>query len=224
VSRDDEAAERTGGSPETTPPGAAPTGGIAALEEPRTLRPGSAVAVGASGGVVGLVLLYLGLTSSPRSWTLVSTVVLALVLVWLFVVRPCAVVHAAGVRLVNPLRVVDLTWPAIDEIRSKWALELLHEGRKYTAWGIPADPGRPKYGRSMLTLGASKVLGRDAQPEAPRRPKIEAQTVAAEIEALVAEDRQAGSTPRVASQAWDPVSVGLLLAGVAFFVIGAFVV
>ena len=65
---------------------------------------------------------------------------LALVLVWLFVVRPCAVIHAEGIRLVNPLRVVDVTWPAITEVRSRWALELVVEGRRYTAWGFPPIP------------------------------------------------------------------------------------
>jgi hypothetical protein len=197
----------------------------AALRDARTLRPGSSVAVGVIGAVAGIGLLVPGLLAEPRSWTLISSVALALVLLWLFVVRPCVVIHAEGIRLVNPLRVVDATWPAISEVRSRWALELVAEGRRYTAWGVPADPGRPRYGRGMLTVGANKVRGKGTTEE-PTRSKVEAQVVAAEVEARMSADRRRkdGRTPRIAHQVWDPAAVGLLLAAVAFFVIGTFVV
>ncbi|KRB42835.1 MULTISPECIES: PH domain-containing protein [unclassified Terrabacter] len=196
-----------------------------ALRDARTLRPGSSIVVGVVGGVAGLALLVLAALTEPRSWTLISTVVLALALLWLFVVRPCVVIHAEGIRLVNPLRVVDVTWPAIAEVRSRWALEIVAEGRRYTAWGVPADPGRPRYGRGMLTVGANKVRGKGTTEE-PTKSKVEAQAVAAEVEARMSADRKRkdGRTPRIAHQAWDPVSVGLLLAAAAFFVIGTFVV
>ncbi len=224
MSRDDEApdAARPGGDAEATPRGLEP------LRDARTLRPGSSIAVGIVGFVCGLALLVPALLMPPRSWTLISSVGLVFVLLWLFVVRPSAVIHAEGVRLVNPMRVVDVTWPAIDEVRSRWALELICGGRKFTAWGVPSDPGRPKYGRQAFAIGANRVRGPGAPAADPRpkRPKIEAQTVAAEIEARREEDRRRkdGRTPRIAVQSWDPVSVGLLLAGVAFFVIGTFVV
>lgn len=200
-------------------------GGRTGFRDARTLRPGSSIAVGVVGAVSGLALLVPGLLTPPRSWTLVSTVVLALVLLWLFVVRPCVVIHAEGIRLVNPLRVVDVTWPVISEVRSRWALELTAGGRRYTAWGVPADPGRPRYGRGMLSVGANKVRGQTV-PVAPPKPKVEAQMVAAEVEERMAADRKRkdGRTPRIAHQAWDPVSVGLLLAATAFFVVGTFVV
>lgn len=195
------------------------------LRDGRTLRPRSSVVVGILGGLAGLALLVPGLLTEPRSWTLISTVVLALVLLWLFVVRPCAVIHAEGIRLVNPLRVVDVTWPVITEVRSRWALELVVEGRRYTAWGVPADPGRPRYGRGLLTVGANKVRGKGTT-EAPATAKVEAQAVAAEVEERIGADRRRkdGRTPRIAHQTWDPVAVGLLLAATAFFVIGTFVV
>ena len=210
-------------------PPASPDAGAAGerkgLREARTLRPGSSVAIGVVAALAGLGLLVSGLLDSPRSWALVSSVVLALVLLWLFVVKPCVVIHAEGVRLVNPLRVVDLTWPVITEVRSRWALELVAEGRRYTAWGVPADPGRPRYGRSLLTVGSNKVRGKGTS-ELPTKSKIEAQVVAAEVEDRIAADRRRkdGRTPRIATRAWDPLSVGLLLAGAAFFVIGTFLV
>ena len=201
----------------------------------RTLRPGSSIAVGAVAAVAALSLVLPSLLTSPRSWPLISGATLALVLVWLFVVRPCAVIHDEGLRLVNPLRVVDITWPTITEVRSRWTLVVVAAGTAYTAWGVPADPGRPKYGRSLLTIPANRVArasgltgtGATASDEPePKRPKVEAQVVAAEVEARVAADRRRkdGRTPRIAHQAWDPVSVGLLAAGIAFAVIGIFVV
>jgi hypothetical protein len=200
----------------------------------RTLRPGSSIAVGSIGAVAGLALLVPALLTTPRSWALVSAVTLALVLLWLFVVRPAAVIHDEGIRLVNPLRVVDVTWPTITEVRSKWALELVAEGRKYTAWGVPADPGRPKYGRSLLTVPANRMakagslaasVGARSADQPAKRQKVEAQVVAAEVEARIEADRRrkGDPTPRIAHQSWDPVSVGLLAAALAFFVLGVFV-
>lgn len=190
----------------------------------QTLRPGSAIAVGVIAGLCGFALLVPALLTPPRSWSLVSGVLLVLVLVWLFVVHPCVVVHSEGLRIVNPLRRVELTWPAITEVRSRWSLELVADGTRYTAWGVPADPGRPRYGRGMLSLGANQVRGRGTT-ELPTKSKVQAQLVAAEVERLIAADRKRkdGRTPRIATQAWDPVSVGLLLAAIAFFVIATFV-
>ncbi|NUR16898.1 MAG: PH domain-containing protein [Dermatophilaceae bacterium] len=203
------------------PEGATPGAGD---REAQTLRPGSSIAVGVIAGLCGLALLVPALLTPPRSWSLVSVVLLVLVLVWLFVVHPCVVVHAEGLRLVNPLRTVELTWPAITEVRSRWSLELVADGTRYTAWGVPADPGRPRYGRGMLNLGANQVRGRGST-ELPTRSKVQAQLVAAEVEQLIAADRKRkdGRTPRIATQAWDPVSVGLLLAATVFFVIATFV-
>ena len=50
--------------------------------------------------------------------------------------------------------------------------------------------------------------------------------VAAEVEERIGADRRRkdGRTPRIAHQTWDPVAVGLLLAAIAFFVLGTFVV
>ena len=67
--------------------------------------------------------------------------------------------------------------------------------------------------------------GGPADDEPVKRPKVEAQAVAAEVEARIAADRKrkGDKTPRIAHQSWDPVSVGLLLPALAFFVIGVFV-
>jgi hypothetical protein len=201
--------------------------GSAGLRNSRTLRPGSAIGVGVVGGLAGLALLVPALLSRERSWVLISSVVLALVLVWLFVVRPCAVLHDEGVRIVNPLRTIDITWPMIEDIKSKWALELFSGGKKYTAWGIPADPGRPRYGRGIFLVGSNRVgLGKTVPQADQKRPKVEAQTVATEIEDRITADRRRkdGKTPRLVARTWEPAPVGLLLGALAFWLIGTFVI
>jgi hypothetical protein len=191
----------------------------------KALRPGSATVVGVVCVVASLLLLVPALRRPGANLVLIASVVLALVLVWLFVVRPCARLGREGITLVNPLRTVELTWPVITEVRSKWALELVADGRRFTAWGVPADPKRPKYGRDLLLMGTNRVrggtpAGQAAGAASPRR-KVEAQTVAAEVEARMAADRRRkdGRTARIAEQSWDPVAVGVLAAAVAFLVV-----
>ncbi|MDC5698511.1 PH domain-containing protein [Intrasporangium calvum] len=188
-----------------------------------TLRPGSSIAIGAFGAVAGLALLLPALRGPDRDWVVISSIVLALVLLWLFVVRPCAQLGPDGIRLVNPLRVVDLTWPVIEEVRSRWALELVSAGRRYTAWGVPADPGRPRHGRSTVAPPEG-WSGSGSAPSAGRRPKAEAQTVAEEIERRIAADRcrpAAARTgaPRTDVQSWDAPAVAMLVGAAAFFVV-----
>jgi Bacterial PH domain len=59
---------------------------------------------------------------------------------WALFWRPEVVVQDSGVRLVNPLRTVDLAWPAILAVDTKWALTLITSYGRFTAWAAPA-PG-----------------------------------------------------------------------------------
>lgn len=193
----------------------------------RRLRPGSAVAVGLVGLAAGLALLVPAVLADPRPWPVIGSVLFGLVLLWLFVVRPSAVIAEEGVRFVNPLRTVDITWSAVTEVRSRWTLQIATAEGRYTAWGIPADPKRPRHGHRLLTLGADRVLATSRAPQEPaRRPKVEAQTVAVEIEARVAAERQRSGDrgPIVVRQAWDRAAVALLVAGAGSFVVTVFFV
>jgi hypothetical protein len=187
----------------------------------QTLRPGSAIAAGVLGLLSGLALALPSLFSRDPSWVLISGVTLGLVLLWLYVVRPCVKLHDEGVRIVNPLHTIDVTWPMITEVRSRWTLEVFAGDQKFPAWGVPADPKRPRYGRGVFSLGANKILAGQGGEQPVQKAKVEAQTVASEIEARVEADkrRKDGRTPRIAQQVWDPAPVGLLIASVAFFAI-----
>ena len=59
---------------------------------------------------------------------------------WAVFWRPAVAVDDSGVRVVNVLRTIDLPWPSILAIDTKWALTLITAYGRYTAWAAPA-PG-----------------------------------------------------------------------------------
>ncbi|NLE71986.1 MAG: PH domain-containing protein [Actinomycetales bacterium] len=58
--------------------------------------------------------------------------------VWALYGRPAVVVSDGGVELVNVLRTVELPWPAIERIDTKYALTLYTPYGAYAAWAAPA--------------------------------------------------------------------------------------
>lgn len=60
---------------------------------------------------------------------------------WALYWRPKVVVNAGGVRVVNVFRTIDIPWPAIQEIETKWALTISTAFGNVRAWAAPA-PGR----------------------------------------------------------------------------------
>ncbi|MDT0165267.1 PH domain-containing protein [Actinotalea sp. AC32] len=64
--------------------------------------------------------------------------VLPAVLVWAVYERPAVVVSDAGVEVRNVLRTIDLPWPAIERIDTKYALTLHTAFGTYSAWAAPA--------------------------------------------------------------------------------------
>ena len=61
--------------------------------------------------------------------------------VWAAYWRPEVAVDPAGVHVVNVLRTIDLPWPAIQRIDTKWALTLYTAYGKFVAWAAPAPGG-----------------------------------------------------------------------------------
>lgn len=74
-------------------------------------------------------------------WTVGPWMALVALAVWAAYWRPEVRVDDAGVHLVNVLRSIDLPWPAIQRIDTKWALTLITAYGKYTAWAAPAPGG-----------------------------------------------------------------------------------
>jgi Bacterial PH domain len=84
---------------------------------------------------------------------------------WATFWRPCVEVSDGGVRLVNVTRTIDVPWPAITGIETRWALTLITAYGKFTAWAAPA-PGRGAM-RKATRVDPDVVLGRAAGAHAP---------------------------------------------------------
>ena len=94
---------------------------------------------------------------------------------WATFWRPCVEVSDGGVRLVNVTRTIDVPWPAITGIETRWALTLLTAYGKFTAWAAPA-PGRGPMRKatrvdaepcSGVPVGADVGAAPDDQPGGP---------------------------------------------------------
>jgi len=65
-------------------------------------------------------------------------ILLPTLLVWALFGRPAVVVHAGGVDLRNVTRTIELPWPSIRMIDTKYALTLHTDYGTYAAWAAPA--------------------------------------------------------------------------------------
>jgi hypothetical protein len=107
---------------------------------------------------------------------------------WATFWRPRVEVTDGGVRLVNVTRTIDIPWPAIAGIETRWALTLRTAYGKFTAWAAPA-PGRGPMRRAVRVdpdlLGRAVRVGSETHPELTVGPAGEAaEMVQAHWEAL----------------------------------------
>jgi hypothetical protein len=79
---------------------------------------------------------------------------------WAAFWRPRVEVTDGGVRIVNVTRTIDVPWPAISGIETRWALTLVTAYGKFTAWAAPA-PGRAAM-RKATRVDPNQLLGRAA--------------------------------------------------------------
>lgn len=61
---------------------------------------------------------------------------------WAAFWQPRVVVSDAGVRVVNVTRTIDVPWPALQHIETRFALTLVTAYGKFTAWAAPAPSAR----------------------------------------------------------------------------------
>ncbi len=94
-------------------------------------------------GLLGIVALVVVLINDGLRAGLLFLPWDALVvgLVWATYYRPEVAVDDGGVHVVNVLRTIDLPWPSIQRIDTKWALTLYTAYGKVTAWAAPAPGG-----------------------------------------------------------------------------------
>ena len=81
---------------------------------------------------------------------------------WAALWRPRVEVSDGGVRIVNVTRTIDLPWPAIEGVETRWALTLVTAYGKFTAWAAPAagrGPARRAARSDVRVLGRSLGTG-----------------------------------------------------------------
>jgi len=98
-----------------------------------------------------------------QALTVLPWLLLAAGLVWVVFWNPRVVVDDGGVQVVNPLRTIDVPWPAIRSVDTKWALTLITAYGTFTAWAAPAPGGLSTARRIARTDGqAIPSSARDA--------------------------------------------------------------
>ena len=131
-------------------------------------------------GVVAAIALF-GIVSLATQSGPVATLrygpglVLLATLVWAAYWQPSVQVSAAGVTLRNVLRTVELPWPAIQRVDTRYALTLVTAYGTYSAWAAPA-PGSSRSreasaadlrGLPESTYGAGKSVRPGDLPTSP---------------------------------------------------------
>ncbi|AGW41911.1 hypothetical protein O159_18900 [Leifsonia xyli subsp. cynodontis DSM 46306] len=114
--------------------------------------------------------LAVGLLVSLRDARLLFLVPCGLfaLLAWAALWRPRLTVSDDGLELVNVTRTVEIPWPALINVETKYALTLFTPGRKFPVWAAPA-PGTG----STLRATRRETTGRMGRPnveDSVRRP------------------------------------------------------
>lgn len=96
------------------------------------------VAVWVCCGVGAVVAAFYGLDQLAQT---LPWLALASGAVWALYWRPRVIVDDGSVHLVNVFRTIDVPWPAIQAVDTKWALTLVTGYGRFTAWAAPAPGG-----------------------------------------------------------------------------------
>jgi hypothetical protein len=86
---------------------------------------------------------------------------------WALFWRPAVIVDDSGVHVVNPLRTIDVPWPAIQDVDTRFALVLVTAYGRVTAWAAPAPGAREVLRASTVD---TKHLPRSTVKEGGIRP------------------------------------------------------
>jgi hypothetical protein len=92
------------------------------------------------GTICGGVLVALVIADPTSALRAAPWLLLVAGACWAVFWRPEVVVDDSGVRLVNVTRTIDLPWPSIQAVDTKYALTLITAYGRFTGWAAPA-PG-----------------------------------------------------------------------------------
>lgn len=124
-------------------------------------RPGFGRALSVTFAAIGVVSLATIIASSGVLAALLSIPWLALfgTCVWAIFWRPSLVVSDAGVRMVNVTRTIDVPWPALIDLDTRYALTLTTAYGRFAAWAAPAPGAGTALRSSMRSRSRSSVVG-----------------------------------------------------------------
>jgi hypothetical protein len=88
-------------------------------------------------GLVGFALRGDGATLLRAAAPLALTGFGSYALFW----APRVRITPADIELVNPLRTIRITWPAVEDIETRWSLVVTAGKRRYPAWAAPREGG-----------------------------------------------------------------------------------
>jgi hypothetical protein len=114
--------------------------------------------------VLGTAILVFIATTSGLDDALVTLpwVLLFTMCCWAIFWNPRVVVSDGGVRLVNVTRTIDVPWPSITDVQTRYALTLVTAYGRYAAWAAPA----PSAGSALRTAMRTRPRAVDGDVEA----------------------------------------------------------
>jgi len=123
--------------------------------ESRILRPVSGIVLTLAMWVLGAVALVslVWLQGWLPLVAFAPIIVAACYWVWLLFWYPRIVIEPGGVEVRNPFRTFHVSWPAITDVDTRWALTIRTAGRRVEAWSAPAS------GRYAAGVRAAEVRG-----------------------------------------------------------------
>lgn len=90
--------------------------------------------------VAALGIAVTVIVAGPTALAGTAPLLLIAFLGWQLFWMPAVVVHERGITLENPFRTVEVPWPALVHVDTRFALTLITARRSYVAWAAPA-PG-----------------------------------------------------------------------------------
>lgn len=129
---------------------------VDATQESRTLRPRSGYALVIVVWAIGLSVVVTLVAQGAYLALLqyLPLVALGAYVAWLLFWSPSVTISPAGVSIRNLLRVHEVSWPAIQLVDTRWALNLRTARGRITAWSAPA-PSR----LTVLRTAPAEVRG-----------------------------------------------------------------
>jgi hypothetical protein len=115
---------------------------------------------------IGAVAFVAGTSGVEDAFLTLPWVLLCTATSWAIFWNPRVIVSDGGVRLVNVTRTIDIPWPSIVDVETRYALTLVTTYGRFAAWAAPA----PSAGGALRTAMRSR-------PPAVDGAEVEAVTI-----------------------------------------------